>query len=101
MLYEIGLGRNVAQQRQSSGFRPSLQTHKSDPDFIEKMVMSGPLSDLKRFVEIRYEDAVKICLSRDFDMLRDKQKGDRQAQLRIYLGEVQTKVVHAITLCNA
>ncbi|KAM0798968.1 prion-inhibition and propagation-domain-containing protein [Usnea florida] len=101
MLYEIGLWRNVAQQRQSSGSRPSLQTHRLDPDFIEKMVMSGPIGDLKRYMGIRYGDAVKACLSRDFDALGEKQEGDKQAQLRIYLDEVQTKVVDAIALCSA
>ena len=101
MLYEIGLWRNVAQQRQPSGSRPSLQTHKSDPDLIEKMVMSGAIGDLKRYVGVRYGDAVKACLSRDFDVLEEKQKGDRQAQLRTYLGEVQTRVVDAIAVCNA
>ncbi len=101
MLYEIGLWRNVAQQRQSSGSRPSVQTYNSDPDFIEKMVMSGPISDLKRYMGIRYGDAVKACLSRDFDVLGEKQKGNRQVQLRIYLDEVQTKVVDAIAVCNA
>ena len=101
MLYEIGLWRNVAQQRQSSGSRPSLQTHQSDPNFIEKMVMSGPINDLKRYMGIRYSDAVKACLSREFDVLGQRQTGDRQAHLRIYLGEVQTKVVDAIAMCNA
>ena len=64
MLYEIGLWRNVAQQRQSSGSRPSLQTHTSDPHFVEKVVMSGPVADLKRYTGTRYEDAVKACLNR-------------------------------------
>lgn len=101
MLYEIGLWRNVAQQRQSRSSRPSLQTHTSDPHFIERMVMSGPISDLKRYTGVRYEDAVKTCLSRDFDVYWDKQGNDRQNQLRSYLGQVQTKVVDEIAACNA
>ena len=101
MLYEIGLWRTVAQQKQSSGSRPFLQMQGSDPHFIEKMVMSGPIADLKRYTGIRYGDAVKACLSKGFDVYWDKQGVDRQKQLRTYLGQVQTKVVDPISICNA
>lgn len=101
MLYEIGLWRNVPQQRQSGDLRPSLQTHTSDPHFVEKVLMSGLNTDSKRYTGIKYEDAIKTSLSREFDAYLDKQSVDRQKQLRSYLGQVQTKVVDAIAACNA
>lgn len=65
MLFEIGLWRTIAQQKQSSGSRPSLQTHTSDPHFVEKVVMNGPVMDLKRYTGTKYEDAVKACLHKE------------------------------------
>ncbi len=45
------------------------------------------------------------CLSREFDAFWVEQKeqelGDRHKQLRTYLGQVQTKVVDVIAVCNA
>ena len=41
MLFEIGMWRNVGYQGGRRSSRPSLETHNSDPHFIEKMVMGG------------------------------------------------------------
>lgn len=98
MLFEVGLWRTIAQQKQSGGSRPSLQTHTSDPHFVEKVVMSGPVMNLKRYTGTKYEDAVKACLNKKFDAYwaTPHSGANRQEQLRSYLGQVQTKVVNAI-----
>ncbi len=69
------------------------------------MVMSGSVMELKRYTGTRFQDAVMACLSREFDAFWVEQKeqelGDRHKQLRTYLGQVQTKVVDVIAVCNA
>ena len=106
ILYEIGLWRNVAQQKQSSSSsRPSLQTHNSDPKLIEKIIMGGSAKELKRYTGTRFQGAVVACLSREFDAFWEKDDDDdddsRQKRLQTYLGQVQTKVVDAIAACTA
>ena len=65
--------------------------------------MSGPVMDLKQYTGTRYEDSVTACLNKEFDAYWEKPPsgGNRQKQLRTYLGQVQTRVVEAIALCSA
>ena len=103
VLFEIGLWETVSCQngnRSRRGTRPSLQsfTSYSDPSFIN-LVMKGPVMDLKRYMGIRYRDAVITCLDRSFDNVWDRGKGvDR---MQIFQDEVQNKVVDVIASCNA
>ena len=101
ILFEIGLWRSVgpSSQRPRSASRSHSDT--GDPLYIEKTVMSGPIMDLKRFTGIRYRDAVTACLNREFDAVWEGQGSDRQKQLKVYLGQVQTKVVDPIAYCSA
>lgn len=99
ILYEIGLWRCVSfQNPRRSSTRPSLETHYSDPNYIEKAVMSGPIMELKRYMGTRYRDAVTACLDRKLDAIWASGEGDR---LRLYQNEVQTKIVDLISVCNA
>ncbi|KAL8939852.1 MAG: hypothetical protein Q9211_002549 [Gyalolechia sp. 1 TL-2023] len=107
MLFEIGIWRNVGYQgnRRSSGssWRPNLQTHTSDPHFIEKVIMNGPVMDLRRYVGVKYRDAVLACLSQDFDAIWDPARAfeSAEARLQCFAAEVQTRVVDVIAVCRA
>ncbi|KAL8873788.1 MAG: hypothetical protein Q9174_000798 [Haloplaca sp. 1 TL-2023] len=103
MLFEIGTWRNVGYQGQRRGGRPSLETHNSDPKYIEKVIMSGPVTDLKRHMGARYRDAVVACLSQDLDTIWDRGRPfeSPEARLQCFQSEVQTKVVDAIAVCCA
>ena len=104
VLYEIGMWRNVAYQRSSKSSdvrRPSLPTHNSDPQLVERMVEQGTIMAMKQYTGAKYRDAVKSCLSRDFDNLWEQKTGERQSQLQAYLGRLQTQVVDKLALCNA
>lgn len=99
ILYEIGLWRRVTfQNSHRSSTPPSLETHHSDPNYIEKVIMSGPILDLKRFMGAKYCDAVTACLDRKLDAIWASGEGDR---LRLYQNEVQNKIVDLISVCNA
>ncbi|KAI4277370.1 MAG: hypothetical protein LQ337_001811 [Flavoplaca oasis] len=103
MLFEIGMWRNVGYQGQRRGSRPTLETHNSDPHFIEKMVMGGPVMDLKRHMGARYRDAVTACLSQEFDSIWDpnREYESPEARLQYFQTEVQTRVVDTIAVCSA
>ncbi|KAL8718617.1 MAG: hypothetical protein Q9225_004258 [Loekoesia sp. 1 TL-2023] len=106
MLFEIGTWRTVGYQgsrRTTSSSRPSLETHKSDPNFVEKVIMDGPVMDLKRHMGAKYRDAVLACLSQEFDAIWDRGKvfESAEARLQCFQTEVQSKVVDAIAVCNA
>ncbi|KAL8988350.1 MAG: hypothetical protein Q9169_008570, partial [Polycauliona sp. 2 TL-2023] len=103
MLFEIGMWRNVGYQGQRRNSRPNLETHNSDPQFIEKMVMNGPVMDLKRHMGAKYRDAVMACLCQDFDAIWDQKKEfeSPEARLQCFQTEVQMRVVDAIAVCNA
>ncbi|KAL8783987.1 MAG: hypothetical protein Q9213_004238 [Squamulea squamosa] len=103
MLFEIGIWRNVGYQGQRRSSRPNLETHNSDPHFIEKVVMNGPVMDLKRHMGTRYRDAVMACLSREFDSIWDggREFDNAEARLQHFQTEVQAKVVDAIAVCSA
>ncbi|KAL9600643.1 MAG: hypothetical protein Q9219_003076 [cf. Caloplaca sp. 3 TL-2023] len=106
MLFEIGMWRTVGYQgaRRSAGSsRPNLETHKSDPNFIEKVVMDGPVMDLKRHMGAKYRDAVLACLGQEFDGIWDRSRvfESAQARLQCFQAEVQSKVVDAIAVCSA
>ncbi len=101
ILYEIGIWRSVGFQNPRRGSRPLIETHHSDPQFIEKVVMSGPIMDLKRFMGARYRDAVAACLNMEFDAIWEGIEGDQNTMLKLYQIEVQTKVVDTISTCNA
>ncbi|KAI4126001.1 MAG: hypothetical protein LQ338_003983 [Usnochroma carphineum] len=106
MLFEIGIWRNVGYQGSRRPSRPTLETHKSDPNFIEKVVMDGPVMDLKRHMGVKYRDAVTACLSMELDRIWEG-KGDGgvggkgEERLKFFQGEVQTRVVDAIAVCSA
>lgn len=106
MLFEIGMWRPVGYQgvrRNTGSSRPSLETHKSDPNFIEKVVMDGPVMDLKRHMGVKYRDAVLACLSQDLDAIWDPARAfeSAEARLQYFEAEVQTRVVDAIAICSA
>ncbi|KAI4248474.1 MAG: hypothetical protein L6R40_001035 [Gallowayella cf. fulva] len=103
MLFEIGIWRNVGYQGQRRSSRPNLETHNSDPQFIEKVVMSGPVMDLKRHMGAKYRDAVMVCLSHELDSLWDQKKEfeSQEARLQCFQMEVQARVVDAIAVCSA
>ena len=102
MLFEIGIWRNVGFQGQRRSSRPNLETHNSDPQFIEKVVMNGPIMDLKRHMGARYRDAVMACLNQEFDAIwENSNEKDAQERLQLFQSEVQTKVVDAIAVCCA
>ena len=103
MLFEIGMWRNVGYQGQRRSSRPNLETHNSDPHFIEKVVMNGPVTDLKRHMGAKYRDAVMACLSQEFDSIWDptREFESPEARLQCFQTEVQTRVVDAIAVCRA
>ncbi|KAL8929713.1 MAG: hypothetical protein Q9172_000270 [Xanthocarpia lactea] len=103
MLFEIGMWRNVGYQGQRRSSRPNLETHNSDPHFIEKVVMNGPVMDLKRHMGAKYRDAVYSCLSQEFDSIWDptREFESPEARLQCFQTEVQTRVVDAIAVCRA
>ncbi|KAI4282473.1 MAG: hypothetical protein L6R38_002897 [Xanthoria sp. 2 TBL-2021] len=103
MLFEIGLWRNVGYQGQRRSSRPNLETHNSDPHFIEKVVMNGPVMDLKRHMGVKYRDAVMACLSQELDAIWDLQREfeSPEARLQSFQTEVQRRVVDAIAMCSA
>lgn len=86
ILFEIALWRNIGS--------PTRRTSQSnidpdDPQYIEKVVMSGPVLELKRYTGTRYQNAVIACLSREFDAVWEERELDRQTQLKKFLGQVQ------------
>ncbi|KAL8727442.1 MAG: hypothetical protein Q9166_006030 [cf. Caloplaca sp. 2 TL-2023] len=103
MLFEIGIWRNVGHQGQRRSSRPSLETHNSDPHYIEKVVMNGPVLDLKRHMGTKYRDAVMACLSQEFDPIWDPKRAfeSPEARLQHFQTEVQARVVDAIAVCSA
>ncbi|KAL9587247.1 MAG: hypothetical protein Q9212_000406 [Teloschistes hypoglaucus] len=103
ILFEIGIWRNVGYQGQRRGSRPSLETHQSDPKFIEKVVMNGPVADLKRHMGAKYRDAVTACLSQEFDAIWDHERvfESPEARLQCFQASVQSRVVDAIAVCCA
>ena len=104
ILYEIGLWRNIAYQGSSKSNhprRPSLPTHNSDPQLVERMVEQGTIMAMKQYTGARYRDAVRSCLSRDFDNLWEMGSGDPQRQLQAYLEQFQNLVVDRLAVCNA
>ena len=104
ILYEIGMWRNVAYQgtsRSNNPRRPSLPTHNSDPQLVERMVEQGTIMAMKQYTGARYRDAVKSCLSRDFDNLWEMEAGDQQRQLQAYLELFQNMIVDKLAVCNA
>ncbi|KAL8641930.1 MAG: hypothetical protein Q9228_001324 [Teloschistes exilis] len=103
ILFEIGIWRNVGYQGQRRGSRPNLETHQSDPKFIEKVVMNGPVADLKRHMGAKYRDAVTACLSQEFDAIWDQDRvfESPEARLQCFQASVQSRVVDAIAICSA
>lgn len=103
LLFEIGQWRNVGYQGQRRSSRPNLETHTSDPKFIEKVVMNGPVADLKRHMGAKYRDAVMACLSQDFDAIWAQERvfESPEARLQCFQAEVQSRVVDAIAVCSA
>ena len=115
MLYEIGMWRTVASQGSQSRAMPrppppnhspsplsiAHTSHTVDPRYVENVVMNGSVMDLKRYMGNRYRDAVIACLSKDLDALWEDEACDPGEQLRIYLDEVQSKIVEPIAQCNA
>ncbi|KAL8691932.1 MAG: hypothetical protein Q9218_002940 [Villophora microphyllina] len=103
ILFEIGIWRNVGYQGQRRSSRPNLETHNSDPKFIEKVVMNGPVLDLKRHMGAKYRDAVMACLSQDFDAIWNQAKvfESPEARLQCFQADVQSRVVDAIAVCSA
>ncbi|KAF6226626.1 hypothetical protein HO173_012456 [Letharia columbiana] len=104
ILYEIGLWRNIAFQGSSKSNhprRPSLPTHNSDPQLVERMVEQGTIMAMKQYTGARYRDAVRSCLSRDFDNLWEREAGNQQRQLQTYLEQFQNMVVDKLAVCNA
>ena len=104
VLYEIGMWRNIAFQgssKSSNPRRPSLPTHNSDPQLVERMVEQGTIMAMKQYTGARYRDAVRSCLSRNFDNLWEMEAGDQQRQLQAYLEKFQNTVVDKLALCNA
>lgn len=102
VLYEIGTWKNAAVEshRDRASSRPPLPSYSSDPRIIEKMVEKGSVSILKRLTGGRYRDAVKACLSREFDQFWDEKNAGSQG-LQRYLEELQKKVVDPISACSA
>lgn len=104
ILYEIGMWRNIAFQGSSKSNnprRPSLPTHNSDPQLVERMVEQGSIMAMKQYTGARYRDAVRSCLSRDFDNIWEMGAGDQQRQLRAYLEDFRVKIVDKLAVCNA
>ncbi|KAL8962607.1 MAG: hypothetical protein Q9193_001008 [Seirophora villosa] len=103
LLFEIGTWRNVGYQGARRPSRPHLETHKSDPHFIEKIVMDGPVMDLKRHMGAKYRDAVMACLGQEFDAIWESERTfeNREERLKFFQAEVQKKVVDAIAVCSA
>ena len=104
ILYEIGMWRNIAFQGSSKSQnprRPPLPTHNSDPQLVERMVEKGTIMAMKQYTGARYRDAVRACLSRDFDNLWEIEAGDPQRQLHAYLEQFQNMVVDKLAVCNA
>ncbi|KAL8708239.1 MAG: hypothetical protein Q9220_006816 [cf. Caloplaca sp. 1 TL-2023] len=103
MLFEIGIWRNVGYQGQRRSSRPNLETHNSDPHYIEKVVLNGPVMDLKRHMGAKYRDAVMACLSQDLDAIWDPDRPfeSPEARLQCFQMEVQARVVDAIAVCSA
>ncbi|KAL9035704.1 MAG: hypothetical protein Q9214_006459 [Letrouitia sp. 1 TL-2023] len=105
LLFEIGLWRSVGTQgqRRSSNRqeRPELQSHTSDPQFIEKVVTRDQISELKRFMGKIYHDAVFACLSKDLDHVWKNNESDQELRLQRHQFEVQTNVVDAVAICRA
>ena len=56
---------------------------------------------MKQYTGARYRDAVRSCLSRDFDKLWGKEAGDAQRQLRAYLEQFQNMIVDRLARCDA
>lgn len=101
LMYEIGLWRVIAASAHRSSSRPPLQPQASDPNFVENVVMSGPVMELKRFTGGRYRDAVMACLNKEFDAFWNSPAKDPKEQLQTYLNSVQSKVVDKIAVCSA
>lgn len=104
ILYEIGVWRNIAYQGSSKSNnprRPSLPTYNSDPQLVERMVEQGSIMALKQYTGARYRDAVRSCLSRDFENLWAMEAGDQHRQLQAYLEQFQNMVVDRLAVCNA
>ena len=104
ILYEIGMWRNIAYHRSSRSNnprRPSLPTHDSDPQLVERMVEKGTIMAMKQYTGARYRDAVRSCLSRDFDNLWEMEAGNPQRQLQAYLEQFQNMVVDKLAVCYA
>jgi len=104
ILYEIGMWRNIAYQGSSKSNnprRPSLPTHNSDPQLVERMVEHGTIMAMKQYTGARYRDAVRSCLSRDFDSFWETEAGDQQRQLQAHLEHFQDMVVDRLAVCNA
>ena len=104
ILYEIGLWRNIAYQGSSKSNNPgrlSLPTHNSDPQLVDRLVDQGIIMALKQYTGARYHDAVKSCLSRDFDDLWEMEAGDQQRQLQAHLEQFQNMIVDKLAVCIA
>ena len=106
ILYEIGMWRNIAYKGASKSSssnppRPSLPTHNSDPQLVERMVEGGSIMAMKQYTGARYRDAVRSCLSRDFDSIWEAEAGDPQRKLQAYLELFQNLVVDRLAVCNA
>ena len=104
VLYEIGVWRRVTVASQTASResgRPPIPTYNSDPQYIDTLVRSGSVSEIKRFTGARYRDAVMACLKRDFDVIWEEQAGDRGKQLQTYLDQVQKRIVDTIAHCSA
>ena len=97
ILFEVALWRSVGSYKHRAS---QSNIDFDDPQFIEKTVVTGPIMELKRYTGNRYRDVVMACLSRDFDAVWEENSGDRQEQLRSYLGQVQNKVVDALAYCS-
>ena len=108
MLFEIGMWRTVASQGSLSRRAPppnqlsvAHTSHTVDPRYVENVVVNGSVMDLKRYMGNRYRDAVIACLNKDLDALWEDKACDQGEQLRVYLGEVLSKIVEPIAQCNA
>lgn len=99
--FENGLWRNVVSQAHRHTMRPSLPTHNLDPQLIEKVVMSGPVMELKRYTGVRYQDAVIACLNREFDTFWQQPEENQKEQLQVYLVHIQNNIVNTIAHYNA
>lgn len=101
ILFEIGLWRTVVSQSHRRTLRPSLPIDYLDPQFIEKVVMSGPVMELKRYTGVKYQDVVKACLNRGLDTFWQQPEEDQKEQLQVYLVHVQNNIVDTIARCSA